>query len=775
MKLLKLILGVLAINAIALMNLMALTYTVTPTTASINKDFLKYSAYNSYTKQYFMLRSYIDKLEAAGGGELILSKGTYVVPAALYVSSNITISFKDGVILEKGNKTGSTSLQVSKTLFQFVSRTKSSKTGSTKLYSGESNIRLIGTGTVIIDMKNFDSGISIVMGNNSNVVVRGITFKNSYSGNHIRISSCRNVTIRGNRFMNAKFTVDGNNDAIKLCTPDKLTENFPYAWSAQDKNPNLDISIKENIFNTVERAIGSNIYTEGVYHQNITITDNTIKNTLSDGIRALNWENVVMTGNTFTNISGGVSGSRGVLGSGVRIITANNNTFDTIGRPMQFMPFKNLVAGKTYKTTYNSINTQNLVDLALNTATSYKEGFIRINRTYGVFDEDTDFIFFNQGETSNFILTPTSRPFQGIYTESLSYNAATKNYFLLRSHMEALERSGGGTIRLKAGTYVISNVVYVPSNVTVKFDDGVLVRKGDETGTIQFDESLTMFECVRPSRAKLKSVYGLYGGETNIHFIGTGSATIDLNFNFEAIAITFGHNTNVSVKNLNFRNYFSGHFMEVDATRDIVISGNDFRNSKPSAKLNKEGINLDTPDKVTGGFTHDWSKYDRTPNKNVTIENNQFHDLDVAIGTHLYSQDMYHDNVIIRNNTFKNTRREAIRVLNWKQCFIENNTISDIADNINDGGLNRGLLISGAIYPTIRYNTLSNISRPMQLMPFQDDRTGYNPTYNTITKTNKTNFQTNTFIDITEPFIRINSILGEFVGGTEKLPITVTN
>lgn len=772
-KLPNFVLSVLAVNWLILANVMGLTYTVAPDTKPVDNTFVNFDAYNSYTKQYFMLRSYIDKLEAGGGGILKLTKGQYTVPATLYIPGNITISCGDGVEIIKGDKTGSAKLQVSRNIFQFVSREKSLKVGAVKKYAGSGNIKLIGTGSATINMNYSKDAISIIMGNNSNVLIRGMTFKKAFGGNYIRVSSSRNVIIRNNRFVDAKFSADGKNDAIKLCTPDKTTSNFAYDWSVQDKNPNLDITIKSNVFDHVERAIGSNVYSEGVYHKNISIVDNKISNTAADAIRALNWDDVIITGNEITGVAGGESGSRGVLASGVRGITAKDNIFSNIGRPIQFMPYKNLGVGSSYETTYNTLSAQNRADLPFNSASIYKEGFIRINSTYGVFDEDTELVFLKQEPFNDFVIDPATLPYQGVYSENDNYNASTKHYFLLRSYMEALERSGGGTLRFKKGTYVISNVVYVPSNITVTLDNGVIIRKGKDTGAVDFEESLTMFECVRPSKAKQKGVYGGYNGETNIHFVGTGSATIDLDYLERAICITFGHCTNVSVKNLNFRNNFFGHFIEMDATRDAVVSGNDFRDSKASDKMNKEAINLDTPDKATGGFTHDWSTYDRTPNKNVTIENNTFFNVDVAVGTHLYSEGQYHENVVIRNNDMQQTRREAIRVLNWKKCIIENNSISDIADNPNDGQQNRALFISGSIYPTIRLNTIRNVSRPMQFCPFKDTHSGYNATYNTLSQANKVDAVNNNFFDIVEPFIRVNTILNDFSNGTQKLLINV--
>ena len=75
---------------------------------------------------------------------------------------------------------------------------------------------------------------------------------------------------------------------------------------------------------------------------------------------------------------------------------------------------------------------------------------------------------------------------------------------------------------------------------------------------------------------------------------------------------------------------------------------------KASKRHTSEAINLDTPDKKTKGFTHDWSKYDCTANQNVKITKCIFSNLEKAIGTHQYSVKKYHTGITISDCTIKN-------------------------------------------------------------------------------------------------------------------------
>ncbi|MEH7075103.1 right-handed parallel beta-helix repeat-containing protein [Neobacillus drentensis] len=367
-----------------------------------------------------------------------------------------------------------------------------------------------------------------------------------------------------------------------------------------------------------------------------------------------------------------------------------------------------------------------------------------------------------------YTISPTSKPYKGKMTNFSTYNKYTRQYYVLRSYLEQFEKAGGGTLILKKGTYTIPKTLYVPSNVTIRLKSGAKILKGTKTGTKKIGPNKTLFQVVKPSISLKSGVRGKYDGEKNITFIGEGTAIIDLNFELDTIAIVAGHNRNIKIQNIHFQNLKQGHFVEMDATDTASITENEFVNSKASVNKNKEAINLDTPDKVTKGWNHPWSKYDKTPNRNIKIVGNLFKNLDRAIGTHKYSEGKYHENILIQSNTIDTMREAPIRVMNWKNAVIENNTIKNV---VNGSGTFRGIFASGAINPTFRENYFENVARPIGFMPWRNSDPGsvYKVTYNTISPANIAALKTNRIKKTKENFIRINYIYNVFDRGTDKI------
>jgi len=375
-------------------------------------------------------------------------------------------------------------------------------------------------------------------------------------------------------------------------------------------------------------------------------------------------------------------------------------------------------------------------------------------------------------QAQTYTITPNSETFNGKYMDNPFYNHYTKHYYLIRSYLEQLENLGGGTLVLEKGTYTVSNVLYVSSNVTIQLEDGSKIVKGKETGTSKLESDKSIFQLIRPSLGKEEGIYGAHEGEKNISIIGTGTATIDLDFEKDGIAIIAGHNQNIKIKNIHFQNMYSGHFIEIDATKDAVISNNTFKYSKPSPTKIKEAINIDTPDRLTNGWNSKWSKFDKTPNVNLTIENNTFYDLDRAIGTHKYSGGKYHDHIIIKHNKIENMRQDAIRVLNWSNSTIENNYFMKVEAGKNNA--NRGILASGAHNPTFQNNIFEGMPRAIQFIAWKNSDSGsiYDVTYNVLNDENKDALTTNYVTNSVENFIRINPTFKKYDNlHTEFIPV----
>ena len=96
-------------------------YTISKTTKPCSSAYIRDKGYNAKSKNYFTMKSYLEKLKKQGGGTLVLKKGTYKICSTLTVPSNVTIQLKNGVVLKKTDKTGSKSLKAGKAMFKLTS------------------------------------------------------------------------------------------------------------------------------------------------------------------------------------------------------------------------------------------------------------------------------------------------------------------------------------------------------------------------------------------------------------------------------------------------------------------------------------------------------------------------------------------------------------------------------------------------------------------------------------------------------------------------------
>lgn len=289
----------------------------------------------------------------------------------------------------------------------------------------------------------------------------------------------------------------------------------------------------------------------------------------------------------------------------------------------------------------------------------------------------------NTADAKTYTISPNSEPCNGM-NKSEKYNKHTKGYYLLSSYLNRIADEKGGTLILKKGTYTVSNTLYVPSNTHIVLKDGVILKKEKTTGRSDMPAASSMFQFINGDKAKQEGAYGKHNGDKNISMTSDGNAVIDLGCvqmgGKDVIAIIMGHNKNVTLKNITFKNMRYGHMIEMDACKNVTIKDCTFTGFKPSGKSNKEAINLDTPDKKREGFKSIWSKEDGTPNEDVKITGCTFKKLEAGIGTHRYTGDAYHKNVVIKNCTFEKVQT-AIRVLNWKDAVITENTFTNCIPN----------------------------------------------------------------------------------------------
>lgn len=747
------------------------TYTIKTSSSPYNKNYIKNVNYNDKTKHYYLLRSYLEQLEKDGGGTLILKKGKYIITNTLYVPSNVDIVLKDGVKIIKGKDTGIKKLKPSSSIFQCIAPSKAQKSSIATKYKGETNITITGEGTAIVDLSYMKDAVGMVLGHNSNITIQGITFQNMYGGNMIKIGASEDVIIKGNVFKNHKTSEYKNRPAINIEVPDSKTKTFSYTWSKSDKYVNRNITIEGNEFSNLESAIGTLKYTEGKYNKNIRIIDNDISDIKYQAIRVINWEDLYIEKNEFTDITSKGQDLRSIMVYGAKNPTIKENLFTRVDRAIQISPWKNNDYGSEYKVTYNVVSDKNKEDMQNNSVEEIGESFIRYNKTHNEFSKDTEKWEIYDTSVKDFLINPKSEPFLNMFLSYNTYTSNTKQYYVIRSYLEHLEKIGGGTLTLEEGTYNITNSLYVPSNVTITLKDGVIIKKSDDTGTKDFPFATPMFILASPSKSKIEDVYGGYDGDSNIKIIGEGMAIIDLNYVLDALGIVLGHNKDVIISGITFQNMYSGHFIELDASLNVIIENNVFKNHKASnidiTKRVKEAINVDTPDATTGGFNHVWTNHDCTPNKDIYIRNNTFDNLERAIGTHKYSGEKYHENINIIDNIIMNTSSDAIRIINWSKPVIKDNKISKVGSAGNE---RRAVYVSGVKRPVITKNIFEDAAKPIQISPWKNNGAGeqYDITYNDVTYEDFLLMQDNTLIRVQENFIRYNKSYAVYDRDTEK-------
>ena len=253
------------------------TYWVSKSSKILGK-LARYKSVNKHTRDYYLIRSYMQKFEAAGGGTLVLGPGRYVISSTIYVPSNTTIRLSEGTTLVKGTKTGTKKFSASNSMFMLIEPSRGKKKGAVGGHNGASGITIAGAGEgrSVIDLANVHNSLAIIAGHNRDVTISGITFQRMNNNHFIEMDACADCAITGNEFLDAARGTRDTAEAINLDTPDPRTHGFGSVWSNQDGTPNERVTISSNRFDGMERALGTHNFTARAYHTDIVVTGNTI-------------------------------------------------------------------------------------------------------------------------------------------------------------------------------------------------------------------------------------------------------------------------------------------------------------------------------------------------------------------------------------------------------------------------------------------------------------------------------------------------------------------
>lgn len=213
------------------------------------------------------------------------------------------------------------------------------------------------------------------------------------------------------------------------------------------------------------------------------------------------------------------------------------------------------------------------------------------------------------------------------------------------------------TVVAPSGSYDLNGVLRLYSNTTLRMtgvklkrsNGGNMLRVGDEDGE---------------NTGAVGYVY------TNARLVG---GTFDGN-NGENTIIKAFHTKGFTMEGVTLLNEKEGHMTEFAGVDGLTVRGCTFKDQLLTpGNYGYEAIQLDVlhPFHITNGRCED------LPMTNVLIENCYFENVPRAIGSHTTVHNNPHNNITIRNNTFKNITSIAIQGLNWTNADITSNYIEN--------------------------------------------------------------------------------------------------
>ncbi|MGM0902868.1 MAG: right-handed parallel beta-helix repeat-containing protein [Bacillota bacterium] len=238
--------------------------------------------------------------------------------------------------------------------------------------------------------------------------------------------------------------------------------------------------------------------------------------------------------------------------------------------------------------------------------------------------------------------------------------------------LDTAKENGSANIYIPNGDYDIYETLVIYKNTHLLMEEnarlirqhsGTFIRNGnigDEYYGYQGNGNIIIEGGILDGNSRV-APYGKYG------YAGLGIA----------------HADNVIIKNLTIKDIVYSHAIEINSSKNVIISNNKFLGYLDStgkgARNYSEAIQLDSAFK--SGFPA-FGAWDLTPSKDVIIKNNFFGNSDtegmnpwpVGVGGHGALKNVVIENVKIQNNTFDGMSYAGVRPYKWKGVKIQDNT-----------------------------------------------------------------------------------------------------
>lgn len=267
------------------------------------------------------------------------------------------------------------------------------------------------------------------------------------------------------------------------------------------------------------------------------------------------------------------------------------------------------------------------------------------------------------------------------------------------------------TVKVKEGDYYLSKSLHIYSNTTLDVTNVHLTYQG----TKKINMVISGTNAPYRGYEHFNSSEGCSGYDAfeNITVLGGTWESTPEN---AGSMIRIFHAKNVTLDGLTLIGGACVHQMEVAAIDGFYVRNCTFLDHGKSADSTtnfqkQESIQLDMP---YSNLVYPGVYQDGTPMKNVEITHNTFRNIARGVGTHTMLCGSYHENINISNNTFENVLEECIICLNYVNCQIKDNTITNCGGGIlvenareYDRSMNTSILDGSKMHDTTAIHDLN--------------------------------------------------------------------
>ena len=315
-------------------------------------------------------------------------------------------------------------------------------------------------------------------------------------------------------------------------------------------------------------------------------------------------------------------------------------------------------------------------------------------------DDILSMIVADDGMPGSFVISPS-----GLYTLEVKNGddiTIPLNY-LIQSVRDTASDDHPVTIVIPPGSYDLTGTISLYSNMTLKAEGATVTKRN------------SVKQILMRLGQENEVTSGGYDGFRNIVIDG---GTWDLNYAVISEAVRqeaggyvgfrLGHVTNLTVRNVHFRNNLKSHFLELAGAKNVYVTGCSFSGWwEGYVKGGQECIQLDA---CLDGIFPGCLPYDGTTCEHVIIEDNTFSHVFAGVGAHSMVFGVPYHDIQIRRNTFYDVRKRSVWCMNFTDSVVEDNTMDDVGGGVDaDSGHSSNVHVLPGAAPCSPYTLHTNV------------------------------------------------------------------